>query len=81
MKREREVLILVMSYFFFLMFVQIRAKDPPPPPPSFTPLFVHCCVQDCSYYLWYFTRKLDVNRVVSIGFLNEEFYIFFFGVP
>ena len=36
MKREREVLILVMSYFFFLMFVQIRAKDPPllPLPPS-----------------------------------------------
>ena len=35
-----------------------------------------CCVQECSFYCWYFSRKLD-SKVISIGFLNEKSPILF----
>ena len=35
-----------------------------------------CCVQECSFYCWYFSRKLD-SKVISIGFLNEKSSILF----
>ena len=41
---------------------------------------IYCCVQECSFYFWYFSSKL-YSRVLSIGFLNENFYIFFVWVP
>ena len=76
-KRERGILILVMRYFYWLFLSRCRYVRRTPPPPPFTPLFVHCCVQECSFYFWYFSSKLDVSRVVSIGFLNEEFYLLY----
>ena len=76
-KRERGILILVMRYFYRLFLSRCRYVRRTPPPPPFTPLFVHCCVQEWSFYFWYFSSKLDVSRVVSIGFLNEEFYLLY----
>ena len=76
-KRERGILILVMRYFYWLFLSRCRYVRRTPPPPPFTPLFVHCCVQECSFYFWYFSSKLDVSRVVSVGFLNEEFYLLY----
>ena len=36
---------------------------------------VHCCVQECSFYFWYFSGKFD-SKVLRIGFLNDwEIYL------
>ena len=37
---------------------------------------IDCCVQECSFYCWYFSSKLD-SKLISIGFLNEKSSIIF----
>ena len=38
--------------------------------------FKDCCVQECSFYFWYFSNKL-ASRVISIGSLSMKSFIIF----